>query len=133
MSYVKLEMRPPSWWRSQANTIGQMIDHGWTVWSVCNTCYLVMSADLEWFAHRLGDSATLWNRHPGCRRFGCKGAVTFYGTPPTINRCMELKADWPKEWSDESPPTIPPRLPETKRTPPMSNPAMPHAVGRARR
>ena len=133
MSYVKLEMRAASWWRCQASTVGQMIDQGWSVWSVCNVCHLVMSADLEWFAYRLGDSETLWNRHPGCRRFGCKGLVTFYGTPPTINRCMELKADWPKEWSDDSPPTVPPRRAEKNRAPPSEQPTTPPATGWSRR
>lgn len=33
--------------------IGQMIDSGWMVWSVCNYCFLVMPADLEWFACKL--------------------------------------------------------------------------------
>lgn len=130
MSYVKLENRPVSWWRVHANTIGQMIDQGWVVWSVCNACFLVMPADLEWFAYKLGDGETLWNRHPACRRFGCTGAVTFHGTPPTINRCMELKADWPEAWSDTNQPTVPPRRSAEARIDPLSDPAAPEAARR---
>ena len=58
MSYVKLENRPASWWRCRAATIGQMIGSGWTVWSVSNNCFLVMPADLDWFAYKLGDGET---------------------------------------------------------------------------
>lgn len=130
MSYVRLENRPASWWRIQASTIGQMIDQGWVVWSVCNRCFLVMPADLDWFAYKLGDGETLWNRHPACRRFGCDAAVTFHGTPPTINRCLELKADWPDAWSDAEPPTVPPRRPPEARTPALEKPAAPIASGR---
>lgn len=129
MSYVKLENRPASWWRCRAATIGQMIDNGWTVWSVCNNCFLVMPADLEWFAYKLGDGETLWNRHPNCRRLGCAGVITFHGTPPETNNCMVLKADWPKEWSDEKPPAIPPRLLPEVRPAPLASPTVPE-VGR---
>lgn len=132
MSYVKLENRPASWWRCRAATIGQMIDSGWTVWSVCNNCFLVMPADLEWFAYRLGDGETLWNRHPGCRRLGCTGVITFYGTPPETNTCMVLKADWPKEWSDDKPPTVEPRRPPEARVAPSEHPATPRGVGQFR-
>jgi hypothetical protein len=130
MSYVKIENRPASWWRCRAGTIGQMIDQGWVVWSVCNTCFLVMPADLEWFAFKLGDGETLWNRHPSCRRFGCTGTVTFHGTPLSINRCMELKADWPAEWADQKP-AVPPRLPPEKRVLPSADPAQPQAARRS--
>ena len=132
MSYVKLENRPVTWWRTRANTIGQMIDQGWVVWSVCNSCFLVMPADLEWFAYRLGEGETLWNRHPACRRFGCTGSVSFHGTPPEINRCLELKAAWPAEWSDAAPPNVPPRRPPEVRTPPLEDPAVPDATRRYR-
>ncbi|WP_426039377.1 hypothetical protein [Brevundimonas sp. DC300-4] len=131
MSYVKLENRPVSWWRCRAATIGQMIDQGWVVWSVCNACFLVMPADLDWFAFRLGDEETLWNRHPSCRRLGCKGTITFHGTPPTINRCMELRAEWPPEWA-ETTPTVPPRLPPEQREQPLPDPAQPEASRRFR-
>lgn len=132
MSYVKLENRPTSWWRCQAASVGQMIDTGWTVWSVCNGCHLVMPADLEWYGWKFGDGHSLWNWHPTCRRFGCKGLVSFYGTPPTINRCMELKAEWPGSWSDDRPPTIPARKPPDKRTPPLPEPNAPEAARRFR-
>ncbi|QTC90468.1 hypothetical protein [Brevundimonas goettingensis] len=129
MSYVKLERRPISWWRVRANSIGQMIDQGWVVWSVCNRCLLVLPADLEWLAWKLGDGETLWNRHPSCRRFGCEGVITFHGTPPETNRCMELKADWPKEWQGETP-SIPPRLAPEKRAEPLADPKTPEAAKR---
>lgn len=132
MSYVRLENRPASWWRGRAATIGQMIDQGWVVWSVCNVCYLVMPADLEWFAWKFGAGATLWNRHPTCRRFGCEGVVAFHGTPPEINRCMALKAEWPTEWSDEKPPTVPPRRSPEARTAPADHPASPEPAKRVR-
>ena len=133
MSYVKLENRPASWWRCRAATIGQMIDSGWTVWSVCNNCFLVMPADLEWFAYRFGDGETLWNRHPGCRRLGCSGVVTFHGTPPETNTCMVLKADWPREWSDDKPPAIPPRRSPEARAAPLTQPTVPEVGRRFRR
>lgn len=129
---MKLENRPASWWRCRAATIGQMIDDGWTVWSVCNSCFLVMPADLEWLAYRLGDGETLWNRQPGCRRLGCEGLITFHGTPPETNTCIVLRADWPREWSDDRPPSVPPRRAPDARTPPVVHPAVPEAGRRFR-
>ena len=127
MSYVKLERRPSSWWRVRGNSIGQMIDQGWSVWSVCGSCYLVMPADLGWLAYRLGEKETLWNRHPNCRRLGCRGLSTFHGTPPETNQCMELKAEWPKEWAIETP-TVPPRLPPEKQIAPSLDAKAPEAA-----
>ena len=129
MSFVRLDRRPTSWWRIHSNSIGQMIDQGWSVWSVCGSCFLVMPADLEWLAWKLGDSETLWNRHPNCRRLGCKGLITFQGTPPATNQCMELKAEWPKEWANEKP-SVPARLAPEKRTEPASRPREPEAARR---
>jgi hypothetical protein len=129
MSYVKLERRPIGFWRVHSNSIGQMIDQGWVVWSVCNSCLLVLPADLEWLAWKLGEGETLWNRHPSCRRFGCASAITFHGTPPETNQCMELKADWPKEWQRETP-SVPRRVPPEKRTEPPTNPKAPAAARR---
>ncbi len=108
-----------------------MIDQGWSVWSVCNNCFLVMSADLDWFAYRLGEAETLWNRQPQCRRLGCEGLITFHGTPPETNHCMVLKAPWPPEWSASNPPPKA-RVPEEKRVAPSPNAKAPSPAGRPR-
>lgn len=129
MSYVKLEHRPTSFWRVHSNSIGQMIDQGWSVWSVCGGCFLVMPADLEWLAWKLGETEALWNRHPNCRRLGCTGVITFHGTPPQTNTCMVLKAEWPKEWANERP-AVPRRRPPEKREPPAVAPKAPEAARR---
>ncbi|GEC01821.1 hypothetical protein [Brevundimonas diminuta] len=130
MSYVKLERRPVTWWRSRSQTIGQMIDQGWFIWSVCGRCYLVMEADLGVLEHTLGERETLWNRQPPCRRFGCKGLTTFHGVPPETNQCIELIADWPHEWA-EGQPSIPRRVAPSRRKERSDNPPLP-AAARAR-
>lgn len=127
MSYVKLERRPVSWWRMRSHTIGQMIDQGWFVWSVCGRCYLVMEADLGVLEHTLGARETLWNRQPPCRRFGCKGLTTFHGVPPETNQCIELVAEWPHEWA-EGKPSVPRRVPAAKRAEKSANPPLPVGV-----
>lgn len=92
-------------------------------------CFLVMPADLEWLAWKLGETETLWNRHPNCRRVGCRGVITFNGTPPQTNTCMELKAEWPKEWTNEKP-AVPRRRPPETREPPLASPQEPEAARR---
>ena len=44
-------------------------------------------------AWKLGETVTLWNGRPTCRRLGCKGGVTLDGRPSETNQCMEVKAD----------------------------------------
>ena len=127
MSYVKLERRPATWWRSRSHTIGQMIDQGWFIWSVCGRCYLVMEVDLGVLEHTLGEGETLWNRQPTCRRFGCKGLTTFHGVPPETNQCIELLAEWPDEWKDGKP-SVPRRVSPAKRKERSDNPPLPLAV-----
>lgn len=131
MSYVKLERRPVTWWRTRSQTIGQMIDQGWFIWSVCGRCYLVMEADLAVLEFSLGARETLWNRRPPCRRFGCKGLTTFHGVPPETNQCIELIADWPPEW-EQGPPGVPRRVPVSRRAERPSHPPLP-GVARERR
>lgn len=106
-----------------------MIDQGWFVWAVCGRCYLVMEADLSVLEHTLGEGATLWNRQPPCRRFGCKGLTTFHGVPPETNQCIELMAEWPREWT-EGMPSVPPRTPAGKRARKSRNPPLPISARR---
>ncbi|RZJ00908.1 MAG: hypothetical protein EON90_05230 [Brevundimonas sp.] len=131
MSYVKLERRPLTWWRTRAPSIGQMIDQGWFIWSVCGRCYLVMEVDLGVMEYTLGDHETLWNRHPSGRRFGCKGLTTFHGVPPETNQCLELVADWPSEWATMAP-TLPPRRPPERRRARSEAPPLPLGAARGR-
>jgi hypothetical protein len=132
MSYQKLERRPASWWRARGATIGQMIDQGWVIWSVCGSCFLTMEVDLTVMEFMLGETETLWNRHPSCRRIGCIGVTTFHGVPPETNTSMRLVAEWPQEWA-KGPPAVPKRVSADKRAAPPDRPAMPDGSLRPRR
>jgi hypothetical protein len=133
VSYVKPERRPVSFWRVRAATIGQMIDQGWVVWSVCAGCFLTMQIDLDVMEFKLGDHETLWNRHPSCRRIGCEGLITFHGVPPETNHVMALRAEWPKEWANAPPPAPARRAPEDRASP-LAEPRLPSGmIAHARR
>lgn len=121
---MKLERRPLTWWRMRSRTIGQMIDQGSFIWSVCGRCYLVMEADLSVLEFTLGEGETLWNRQPPCRRFGCSGITTFHGVPPETNQCIELIAGWPAEWERERP-RPPARMPVEQRASRSTKPPLP--------
>lgn len=130
MSWVKPENRPATFWRQRAASIGEMIDQGWVVWSVCVSCHLTMLVDLTVMEFKLGAAETLWNRQPRCRRFGCHGVVNFHGVPPETNQVMQLQADWPADWHRAQPPR-PPRRPPEARTQPSRAPPLP--IGAQRR
>ena len=122
MSYVKLERRPASWWRTRFQTIGSMIDHGWVVWSVCANCFLTMQVDLTVLKLTLGRA-----RPCGIaiqRVGGCEGVTTFHGVPPETNACMPLVAEWPPEWKHAPAPPLP-RLPPEQRRRPLADPRTP--------
>ena len=61
----------------RANTVGDMIARHWSVYSRCEVCQVELDTPLR----ALPANLVLWDRHPRCRRRGCRGRVTFHGRP----------------------------------------------------
>lgn len=97
MSYVKLERRPPTWWRGQAETADQMLAKHWDVTSRCSTCHLVMRTNLAVITMVSGGETSLWNRRQRCRRMHCVGFVTFSARPPELMQPFALMSAWPED------------------------------------
>lgn len=81
--------------RAVAETVKTMRDFGWEVLSHCRACGLKMRVDLDRAVRDLGPTASLWNRHPPCRRIGCDGRVVFEGRPASAGRFWVLEVPTP--------------------------------------
>jgi hypothetical protein len=81
--------------RAVAETVETMRRFGWEVVSACPACGLRMRVDLARAVRDLGPDASLWNRHPPCRRIGCDGRVTFEVRPRGAGHLWRLEAPKP--------------------------------------
>ena len=77
-------------WRDAAETVGQMLEKGWDVVSVCRYCGLQMVVDLRVTALATGEGFSIWNKHTRCRRLGCPGVVDFRFRAPGMTQHRPL-------------------------------------------
>lgn len=78
--------------RQKCETVEAMARDGWDVISRCETCGLIMRADLALIARISGPRTSLWNRKARCRRLGCTGWVKFQGRAPGMTMHEALTA-----------------------------------------
>lgn len=96
MGSRNLDRLPPEDWRAEAETVTEMADKGWDVFSKCRVCGLQMSTSLRLVARISGPETSLWSKPKPCRRMGCTGVVDFFGKPPSLSRHIRLDAAWPE-------------------------------------
>ena len=82
-------------WRGGCETVQEMIDDNWVVYSVCHNCRTRQHVNLRLMRQACGAEFSLWNRRPPCKVVGCKGAVVFEGKAPAMSQPRELRAEWP--------------------------------------
>lgn len=90
---------PPSEWRRSAETALDMYRKRWELVGRCDTCDLVMLADLRVIVHMKGQAFSPWNRKTRCRRVvfagRCRGVIAFEFKAPGMTQHKRLAAPEP--------------------------------------
>ena len=84
-------------WRGGCETVQQMIDDNWIVFSHCLRCRVKQHVNLHLVKAANGADFSLWNRRPPCKVVGCDGRVRFEGKAPAMSQARELAAEWPPD------------------------------------
>lgn len=95
MGAKNLDRIPIAAWRGKCETVWEMQQAGWPIISHCQKCRLSMPVDLDLVIWKLGAKASLWNRHPRCRRIGCEGRIDFQVKLPGVGYYQTLDGPWP--------------------------------------
>lgn len=92
MGRMNPERWPPRAWRMTAPTIDRMLELGWEVTARCRDCDLEILANLKLMIYLLGPKFSTWNRATPCRRFRCRGHMTFWCRPRQLSMPIEMRA-----------------------------------------